>query len=567
MALIQDASQRGLDLHWDQAAKQVDPDCSGDALKQQLNKRREKLIVEGAPVTPLTASRTRRTHRTTSHTSDTRDDGTQLSPSKLLRSDPVPDATPKTLALRSTSKRVRESTNESDEEPETKIKRYGDSEDSIDDGAVEDSDGSDWASKKLPKKKTRKVITGQVSKATRMSFSNTKATTAVESVKNNRGDVLGTHSTGESKKFDQSRHDTDDLAHVIEKTAGDNQANTTTPVDTAKLRKSLIVALKSSGGQFINLADHPELTKFDRYNYANLPYPSDLTNEQKKAIYNANPAFALACGNKDDIRLNNFGSPGYENGMPSISQVLNFATNNEYPGFSMISATQSAPIGPEYNVIPSQTLHYQSMINNADPLNLPLDIGQNNGIMPQSQSTSFGYTSPGYFQQGLNSGQLPFRPPSSSIPSTNYNLSGHNAVGTDRMYDFPNARFHTPTFEDEFKVTSESIHGTSVANRFSKIESTGSFGNVESQIGTAIPSTPLRNRTDTGASILDTMSPTDMTMCTPADDPQSPVPKIEANQETQDGTFAKLNSSLDEFSMDNFCQANLDETNWFSFGD
>jgi hypothetical protein len=78
MALIQDASQRGLDLHWDQAAKQVDPDCSGDALKQQLNKRREKLIAEGASVASaatLTASRTRRPHRTTSHTSDTRDDG------------------------------------------------------------------------------------------------------------------------------------------------------------------------------------------------------------------------------------------------------------------------------------------------------------------------------------------------------------------------------------------------------------------------------------------------------------------------------------------------------------
>jgi hypothetical protein len=76
MALIQDASQRGLDLNWDQAAKQVDPDCSGDALKQQLNKRREKLIAEGAPVVPLTPSlRTRRSHRTTSHTSDTRDNG------------------------------------------------------------------------------------------------------------------------------------------------------------------------------------------------------------------------------------------------------------------------------------------------------------------------------------------------------------------------------------------------------------------------------------------------------------------------------------------------------------
>jgi len=75
MALIQDASQRGLDLNWDQAAKQVDPDCSGDALKQQLNKRREKLIAEGAPVAPVTPSRTLRAHRTTSHTSDTRDDG------------------------------------------------------------------------------------------------------------------------------------------------------------------------------------------------------------------------------------------------------------------------------------------------------------------------------------------------------------------------------------------------------------------------------------------------------------------------------------------------------------
>src|SRR2546429_9386255 len=97
MALIQDASQRGLDLHWDQAAKQVDPDCSGDALKQQLNKRREKLVAEGVPVAPLTPSRTRRAHRTNSHT----------------------------------SKRTREWTSESDDEPETKIKRYGDCEESI----------------------------------------------------------------------------------------------------------------------------------------------------------------------------------------------------------------------------------------------------------------------------------------------------------------------------------------------------------------------------------------------------------------------------------------------------
>lgn len=412
MALIQDASQRGLDLHWDKAAKQVDPDCSGDALKQQLNKRREKVVAEGSSASPLTASRTRRTQRTTNHTSDTRDDSTQLPRSKSLRSNPAAEAAPKTLALRSASKRARESTNESDEEPETKIKRYGDCEESIDDGAIEDSDDSDWASKKLPKKKTRKVITGQVSQATRMSFSNTKGTTAAENVKNNRDPVLGTHNTGKSKELDQSRHDTDDLAHATEQSADDNQANTTIPPERVELRKSLIVALKSSGGQFINLADHPELTKFDRYNYANLPYPNDLTNEQKKAIYNANPAFALACGNKDDIRLNNFGSPGYENGMPSISQVLNSATNNQYSGSSMMSATQNTPIGPGYNGMPPQTPHYQSMINNVDLLNLPLDFGQNNGIMPQSQSTSSGYTNSGYCQQGLTNGKLPFALPS-----------------------------------------------------------------------------------------------------------------------------------------------------------
>jgi len=477
-----------------------------------------------------------------------------LSPSKLLQSKPVANASSKTLAIRRTSKRARESTNETDEEPETKIKRYGDCEESIDDGAIEDSDVSDWASKKLPKKKTRKVITGQVSKTTRMSFSKTKGTTAAESVKNNHDAVLDTHSTCESKELDQSRHDTDDLTHATEKTEVDNQANTTTPAERAELRKSLVVALKSSGGQFINLADHPELTKFDRYNYANLPYPSNLTNEHKMAIYNANPAFALACGNKDDIRLNNFGSPGYQNGMPSIGHVLNSATNNQYPGFSMMPTTQDAPIGPRYNGMPSQTPHYQSMINNIDPLNLPLDFGQNNDIMSQS-------TSSGYFQQGLTSGGLPFETQPFSIPSTN-----NDAVGTDSMCDFPTARFPTPTF-DELKATNESTPGTSVANRFENIESTGSFGNLDSQISTAFPSTPLQNRTDTGTSVLNTMSPTNMIMRTPADTPQSPVPKIEADQETQDDTFATLNSSLDGFNMDSFCQADLGETNWFSFGD
>ena len=442
-----------------------------------------------------------------------------------------------------------------DDEPETKSKRYGVSEE-MDDGAIDNSDDSDWTSNKLPKKKTKKVISGQASKATRMSSSNTKGTIAAQ--KNNR-----TQSTSESK---EREHNMDDLAHAKEKTASDNQANTT-PAESRELKKSLIVSLKSSGRKFTNLADRSELTKLDQYNYGNLPDPSDLTNEQKKAIYNANPAFTLASGNKDDIRLNNFGTPGYENGMPSISQVLNSAPNNQHSGFPMMPATQNALIGPGYVGMLSQTPHYQSMINNTDPLNHRLDFSQNNGIVPQSQSISSGYMSPEYFQQGLTSGRFPFRPHSLSIPLTNRDHSVHNAIGANNPYDLPIEGFSTPTFDDEFKATSKVTHGTSMTNSVEKVEATGSFGNLDSQIGTTFPSTPRHNRTDTCTSVLDTKSPTDMNMGTSANSPQIPVSQIKAGPGTQDGDLATMNSSLDGFGMDSFPEVDLDEASWFSFGD
>ena len=570
MALIQDASQRGLDLRWDQAAKQVDPDCSGDALKQQLNKRREKLIAEGAQFVPLSASRTRRTHRTTSHASDTGNGGMQSPLSELSRSDPVADAVPKALGLRITSKRARELTSESDGESETKINRNSDCEESVDDGAIEDSDDSDWASKKLPKKKARKVISGQASKATRTLFK-AKRTTATESL-NNRGAVLGAQSTGRSRESNDSPGDRDNLAYATEQTTNNNQAKTTTPAERTELRKSLIVALKSSGGRFINLANHSELTKMDRYNYANLPYPNDLANEEKKAIYDVNPAFALACGNKDDIRLNNFATPGYEDGMSSIGHVLNSTTSNQYSGYPMMSSTQSSPIGPGDSGMLSQTPQYRAMVNNADASNHSLDFGQNGVVMPQSQSTSSGYPSPGYFQQGLTSGQRLFQLRFLSIFSINRKCAEQSAISMGHTYDFPMAHFPTPKFDDGFKPAGEVPREASTADG---TEATGSFGNLESQISTTLPSTPRRNRKDTGASIPDTMSPTDMSICTLADTPQSPVPKIEAGRETHDGHFATVNSSLDGFSMGHtqfggmgsLNQADFDAANWFSFGD
>lgn len=164
LALIQDAMHRGIDLDWNYAARQVDPACSGDALKQQLNKRRERLIAEGAPLVPISnrkRSTPRKTRSVQVQLQQMPDGNNQGLPAYVTQQiDTLMDISGPmgTMAGPQASKRLR-SESEVPKKTSKKAKAYGGDDDVFgdeDDGALSESDVSDWASGKPAKKKAKR---------------------------------------------------------------------------------------------------------------------------------------------------------------------------------------------------------------------------------------------------------------------------------------------------------------------------------------------------------------------------------------------------------------------------
>jgi len=514
MALIQNATQRGLDLDWDYAAKQVDPDCTGDAFKQQLNKRRERLINEGAAVAPLTSTRSRRNPKATVSVQHHMPhwNGAEVNPSLFLgqgHGHLIPDASSATnYAISQTCQKRQRS--DSSEQPPGVLKQHSHDDAYVDNGNGEmhnsEDDVSDWASGKPAKKKLKR---GRPSKNNSL----------MVTLKTQKKDEVSA-----SSKTRQTPSSGKRLTKSKEETATDQ------PEGYSKgYAYSLGHQYPAGFGQSaigFPMAGPPAMTMAMNQDFGN----PGMMNISKMA---ANPAALTS--QYGGARFNHFVNPGYHACMGPAGQILG-AANSQFEGFNINS---NSPAWPQ-NI---SQFNYGAI---AQP-SVQMDTNGQYNIQPFN-NLSLVHNG----KQSLFNGE---RIRSSSDP-TNFNpqiLGCANSVlvaeeGTipTKEWDFPNARVDTPTFKDDIsrdlEVKSKSYFRDMWQDPFSNNQLGSSMG-IQSSVAPAWP-LPVEVHTDKGNAI----SPADSTVFTPQTFSFSQTTNAEEKAADTPGT-PQMNSNVEENAL------------------
>ena len=418
MALIQNATQRGLDLDWDYAAKQVDPDCTGDAFKQQLNKRRERLIAEGAAVAPLTSTRSRRNPKATVGVQHHMPQWNiaEVNSSPFLgqgHGHLITDAASATnyAMPQIPQKRLR---SDSSEQP-TKVYNQHSPEDAYVDngnGEMHDSedDVSDWASGKPAKKKAKR---GRPSK------SNSLMTTP-KTQKQNDGSISSktpqTPSSGKCLTISKENVLIGELAAYSKANA--YQFGHQYPAGFGQTP----IGFQLTGPSAMTMAMNQDFGS------------PGMMNISKIA---ANPA--VMTSQYGGAHFNNFVNPGYHADMAPVGQTVGTA-NSQFGDFNFDS---NGPVWPQNN----------SQFNYGAITQPPLQMDANGqcGVPPFNHSLNLVHNG----KQSLLHGER-IR---SFSDSTNFNphllgcansvLVAEEETISTKEWDFPNARVDTPTFKDD----------------------------------------------------------------------------------------------------------------------
>lgn len=508
---MQDAVQRGLDLDWDYAAKQVDPDCSGDALKQQINKRRDKLLAQGVPAGPVSSrSRHSRRNRTASNVQlqaqQSQDGTTRLVNDQGM----LPHATYGDVAQlngtasmatltdpQTPARQKRRRRTESPETPTRKAKSYGDDEDVFldnddsGDQRYSDDDVSDWASGKPAKKKVKKGRSGKGSLVVKLNTSKKNQSAGASN-------MPVTPSTGSS---------TAKKVHFKEETP----ANESTAVSNVPLTPftGSSAAKKEVQSEEKKPADEAVAPRKNRTSAGSSNYYSTGV-AQTPNVFTPGPSPMMHAS------TNQYGNLGMMNNlnMSAISAMVNHPFGGAY-GDSLISEPafpQNRVFGmPNQVLIDTSSFHQYGNAPNFNPSGL---AGYGNGLgvnYPSMSPTTGPY---GQFARRASDPSIMHQRHLLATP-TNINYAGPQEPSTPspKEWDFPNARIDAPIFGDEPEST-----GKHAANRKRYNQPVvpifantllGSFTNYETSVAPTMPTPVSLNRQP------ETPSPTDSSVVSP----------------------------------------------------
>jgi hypothetical protein len=510
MALIQDAVQRGLDLDWDYAAKQVDPDCSGDALKQQINKRRDKLLTQGVPVGPVSSrSRHSRRNRTASNV-QLQTQQLQGGTAQLVNDQGMlPHATYGDVAQlngtasmatltdpQTPARQKRRRRTESPETPTRMAKSYGDDEDVFldnddsGDQRYSDDDVSDWASGKPAKKKVKKGRSGKGSLVVKLKTSKKNQSAGASN-------MPMTPSTGSS---------TAKKVHFKEETPADE----TIAVSNVPLTPFTgLSAVENVNREEKKPADKAVAPRKNRtYGGSSNYYSTGVA--QTPNIFTPGPSPMM------HPSVNQYGNLGMMNNltMSANSAMVNHPFGGAY-GDSLISEPaflQNRLFGmPNQVLIDTSSFHQYGNAPNFHPSGL---AGYGNGLgvnYPSMSPTTGPY---GQFARRASDPSIMHHRHLFANP-TNINSAGPQEPSTPspKEWDFPNARIDAPIFGDEPESTGKHAAGRKSYNeRVVPIFANtllGSFTNYDTPVAPTMPTPVSLSRQP------ETPSPTDSSVVSP----------------------------------------------------
>lgn len=526
MALIQDAVQRGLDLNWEYAAKQVHPECSGDALKQQLNKRRDKLIAQGAPVGPL-SSRARQSRRPRNATdaqlqAQQSQDGTpqQLHDHDLLSHVTYGHSTPldgtASMAIltnpQTPTRPKRRHSNDSSETPTKNAKSYGDDDvflDNDDDADQEcsDEDVSDWASGKPARKKAKRGRPSKGSLVVKLKTSKRNRSAGVS----NMPLTLSTGSSNAKK------------VHFEDETLTDKAAAVSNMPLTPSVGSSTVEKERSVED---NSADEATAPRKNRtYSTTSKPYSTEVVSAPN--VFSSGPSPMMYPS------ANQYGNFGMMNNlnMSTDLTMMNHPFAGAYEDNFITEPVfkQNRLFGmPNQVLIDTSSFHQYGSVPNFNPSSLASygsGLGLNYPGMSQSAG-AYGQFAPNSIMPGTIAPQSwpPIR--RASDPSrmherhlitnpTNINYVGLQEPSTPppKEWDFPNARMDAPIFGDESEASCKRTDNSKSYNLpvVPVYANTllGSFTTFETPVAPTMPTPVSLNRP------AETPSPTDSSVVSP----------------------------------------------------
>ena len=419
MALIQNATQRGLDLDWDYAAKHIDPDCTGDALKQQLNKRRERLISDGVAVAPLTSTRPRRNSKATGivqpHASPWNGPEANLPPFFAQNHGQfITDASSATnFAIPQTPlKRPR---SVSPKQTPNVLKKYGNDDDAYvdnDEGEMYNSEDelSDWASRKPSKKKVKR---GRPSKSNSLMV---KLKTQKKNQVSSPSKMLQSPSSGQCLTALTEGASTDEMTGSSNSYA--YSFNNSYPSGVGQPP----IGFQVNGPPAMAIAMNQDFGNPHMMNVPQMVSPHTPMAQQ----------YGGAC-------FNNFVNSYYQAGMTPVGQILDTA-NTQFGGLSANPNTLTWPQNipqPNYGVA-------------AQPI-VQMDANGQYGFQPFTPNLGFVQHGMRTLTHGERIQRLPvpinFNP--YHLSYADYGLVTEESPGPQKEWHFPNACVETPTLKDD----------------------------------------------------------------------------------------------------------------------